>query len=270
MDLISTLRIAGTLALAALTAYFFDHATQRRRLDPPAFALPWRRGLAAATLAILFWVGVYSPLLVLGTGQQIDPEQLSVSGLFIMQILMALVLLVWFALGWSPPLDWRSMAAHLGLRSRRPWEDVVVGVGSGLIGWAGSLALMVLVVAAYGSLAGQEAIPQQQPELIRWLVGLPILVRLAISLSAGVVEEAFFRGFLQPRAGIAFSSFLFVIAHAGYDQPFMLVGLTFLSLFLAFLVKWRQSLWPAIIAHFLFDAVQLLIVIPLAVRNSPL
>jgi hypothetical protein len=27
-------------------------------------------------------------------------------------------------------------------------------------------------------------------------------------------------------------------------------------------VHWRQNLWPAIAAHFLFDAVQLLFVIP--------
>ncbi len=265
-----TLRIAGTIVLAALTAYYFDYATQQRRLDPPAFAESWRRGLAAATLATLFWVGIYSPLLVLGSGQTIDPEQLNVSALFVMHFLMGLVLLIWFVLGWSPPMDWRSVAAHLGMRSRRPLEDLAIGIGGGFVGWAGSLALMLLVVAAYGSLAGQEAIPQQQPELIRWLVGLPVLVRLLVSISAGLVEEAFFRGFLQPRAGIAFSSFLFVIAHAGYDQPFMLFGLTFLSLFLAFLVKWRQSIWPAIIAHILFDAVQLLIVIPLALKYSPL
>ena len=32
--------------------------------------------------------------------------------------------------------------------------------------------------------------------------------------------------------------------------------------FFAALVHWRQNLWPAIAAHFLFDAVQLLFVIP--------
>lgn len=269
MDITSTLRIAGTLVLAALTAYYFDYATQLRRLDPPAFAEPWRRGLAAAILATLFWVGIYSPLLNLGSGQAIDVEQLNAGALFVMQAFMALVLLCWFLLGWSPSLDWRKMAAHLGMRSHRPWEDLAVGVGGGLVGWAGTLALMLVVVAAYTAVVGPEAIPQQQPELIRWMVGLPILVRLLVSIAAGVFEEAFFRGFLQPRAGIAFSTFLFVVAHAGYDQPFMLVGLTFLSLFMAFLVRWRQSIWPAIIAHTLFDVIQLLIVIPLALKASP-
>jgi membrane protease YdiL (CAAX protease family) len=84
-----------------------------------------------------------------------------------------------------------------------------------------------------------------------------------------VVEEAFFRGFLQPRAGIALSTGLFVLAHAGYEQPLMLVGITLLSLLFAFLVRWRQNIWPAVVAHAVFDAVQLLIVVPTALEFVP-
>jgi membrane protease YdiL (CAAX protease family) len=46
----------------------------------------------------------------------------------------------------------------------------------------------------------------------------------------------------------------------------MLVGITLLSLIYAFLTKWRQTIWPAITAHALFDAVQLLVVVPAALR----
>ena len=46
----------------------------------------------------------------------------------------------------------------------------------------------------------------------------------------------------------------------------MLVGITLLSLIYALLVRWRQNIWPAIAAHFLFDAVQLLFVIPSALK----
>jgi membrane protease YdiL (CAAX protease family) len=77
-----------------------------------------------------------------------------------------------------------------------------------------------------------------------------------------VVEEWFFRGFLQPRAGILLSTSLFVLAHFAYGQPFMLVGITILSLIYALLVRWRQNIWPAMAAHALFDGVQLLVVIP--------
>jgi len=37
---------------------------------------------------------------------------------------------------------------------------------------------------------------------------------------------------------------------------------TLLSLLYGLLTRWRQNIWPAIVAHFLFDAIQLLVVIP--------
>ncbi len=46
----------------------------------------------------------------------------------------------------------------------------------------------------------------------------------------------------------------------------MLVGITLLSLLYGLMVKWRQNIWPAIAAHALFDAVQLLVMIPVALR----
>ena len=37
----------------------------------------------------------------------------------------------------------------------------------------------------------------------------------------------------------------------------------------ALLVRWRQSLWAAIAAHFLFDAIQLVVVIPSVLKIYP-
>ena len=109
------------------------------------------------------------------------------------------------------------------------------------------------------------------PPMIGWVVALPIAVRIALSLSAGVVEETFFRGFLQPRVGIALSTFLFVLAHLSYEQPFLLIGVFLLSLLFAGLVRWRQNIWAAMVAHSVFDGIQLLIVIPAALElmDSP-
>ncbi len=49
----------------------------------------------------------------------------------------------------------------------------------------------------------------------------------------------------------------------------MLVGVTLLSLVFAYIVRWRQSIWAAIVAHAVFDAIQLLFVIPWALRYLP-
>jgi membrane protease YdiL (CAAX protease family) len=102
--------------------------------------------------------------------------------------------------------------------------------------------------------------------MVPWIAGLPLLLRLAVSVSAGAVEEGFFRGFLQPRVGVFLSTLFFALAHLSYEQPLMLVGITLLSLLFAALVRWRQNVLAAAAAHFAFDAIQLLVVIPFALR----
>jgi len=139
---------------------------------------------------------------------------------------------------------------------------VLVGIGS----WGAVLAVAVALGLIIMALGGEDALPKEPPALIPWIVALPVGIRILISLSAGVVEEVFFRGFLQPRIGIFLSTALFILAHFSYGQPFMLVGIGTLSLIYAFLVRWRQNIWPAIAAHFLFDAVQLLFIIPTALK----
>jgi membrane protease YdiL (CAAX protease family) len=62
--------------------------------------------------------------------------------------------------------------------------------------------------------------------------------------------------------GILLSTLLFALAHFSYGQPFMLVGVTLLSLVYGLLVKWRQNIWPSVAAHALFDGVQLLVIVP--------
>jgi membrane protease YdiL (CAAX protease family) len=128
------------------------------------------------------------------------------------------------------------------------------------------LCVLIAVAGVVFLLGGEDALPKTAPTTIAFIAGLPALVRFLLSLSAGVVEEVFFRGFLQPRVGITLSTIAFVLAHVAYGQPFMLVGVTLLSLLFALLVRWRQNLWPAIAAHALFDAVQLLVVIPAALK----
>lgn len=157
---------------------------------------------------------------------------------------------------------WRSFADQLGLRTPDLRRELAVGAVAGFGAWLAVLCGVVLFALVLAAVSGEELLPQAPPAVIPWLAGRPVLLRLAIAASAGLVEETFFRGFLQPRIGIALSTLFFAMAHLSYDQPIMLVGVTLLSLLYAALVRWRQSVWAAMAAHTLFDAVQLLIVIP--------
>ena len=160
----------------------------------------------------------------------------------------------------------RQLAAQFGFATQSVPRELGLGLLLGVGAWVAVLVGIMLIGLLLISLGAGDAVPRQPPALIPFIAGLPIVVKILISLSAGVVEEWFFRGFLQPRMGLLLSTVLFALAHFSYGQPFMLIGITLLSLIYGLLVKWRQNIWPAIAAHTLFDAVQLLVVVPGALR----
>lgn len=275
MDL-DPLRLAVPLVLAVLFAWFVDRATARRGLEPPGFkrapeeptlAPQLRRVLAMTALAVVFWIGVFAPLGLIGVEQNL-PVEIEIIQLFELHILFAGALLIWYLAGFGSggrasgqPLStsWRS---QFGLRGRSFARELALGAGIGLGAWLCVLVVLILVGSLVYLLGGDQALPKSPPQVVVLVAALPLAIRVAISLSAGVVEELFFRGFLQPRVGIGLSTGAFVLAHLSYEQPLMLVGITLLSLIFAALVRWRQSIWAAIAAHTVFDSVQLLFVIP--------
>lgn len=280
------LRAIGPGVLALATTILIDALTRRRGLLPPGFRVPEgavpadtvaarARWLVAMTLLwLVLWIGVFLPLGSLGLQQELDFSQVSQVDLFLLHMLMVFCLLVWYVCGYvpTPPGVDRRLASwrlQLGFQTDSVLRELGIGLIVGVAAWLAVLGVLLAVGLVIWWLGGEDLLPKQPPEMIPWIAGLPIALRLLISLSAGVVEETFFRGFLQPRVGLALSTALFVLAHASYEQPLMLLGVTLLSLIYGGLVYWRQNIWAAIAAHTLFDAVQLLVVIPAALRVLP-
>lgn len=151
-----------------------------------------------------------------------------------------------------------------------PGKSVLTEIGLGLavgpVIWFLVIAASATAAVLLGALDSDLLPSGEMPPMVAFLAAQPFLVRLGASLSAGFFEETFFRGFLQPRLGIAFSTVLFVLAHWSYGSPFMLIGVTLLSLAYAALARWRGNVWAAAAAHAAFDAIQLLVVLPNAAR----
>ncbi len=264
------LRWGGPALLAAATAVLVDRWGAARRLDPPGFQNPWRRFAAGGSLALILYLTVFASLTQIGLPPvEVDLSSVPIYQLFVVHAMLLVALLGWFVFAFAGRIgEERSLLAvgwaQMGAKCPNLLKEIGLGLALGLFIWP-LLLLVVGTVATFLFLTGnQELLPQQPPEMIVWIAGLPVVVKLAIAVSAGVVEELFFRGFLQPRIGIALSTILFAGAHLAYDEPFMLVGITLLSVSFAGLVAWRQNIWAAAAAHFLFDAVQLLFVIPWA------
>jgi hypothetical protein len=100
----------------------------------------------------------------------------------------------------------------------------------------------------------KQLLPHTAPE---------IAVYLFVALTAGICEEAIFRGYLQRQftaitksgaAGALIQGIVFGLAHAYQGWKMILIIAVYGCIFGA-LVLWRRSLRPGIIAHFLQDSV---------------
>lgn len=256
--------------LAVLTVVWLGRMAACRGLFPAALEeQPWRRITVALLLAGTFWLGVFLPLGLIGAEEIVfDPETVHPVQLFLLHAILAASLILVYVLSF-PGGGPMGLARQIGFRPEGALKEIALGFAAGLSIWFVVILALLGLVGALVALGLEDWIPTDPPAAVPWIAGLPIVLRALVSLSAGVVEEAFFRGFLQPRAGILFSSLCFVLAHLSYQQPFMLVGVTLLSLTYAGLVVWRRSVWAAATAHFVFDAVQLLVLIPAALETLP-
>lgn len=270
--MLAVVRLVLPLLLTIVVVVGIDLATTRRRRQlaglEPGGAPGWtgRRALALGALGVALYLGVFAPLGSLGLDSEVDFASVPTVQLFALHIVFSVAVAIYLAAGLAPTGDARRWAAELGLLTPAPGRELSLGLAAGVAGWVVVLVLLSVLAAMVLALGGEQALPSSPPPMIVWVASLHWGVRVALSVSAGLVEEVFFRGLLQPRIGILASSALFVLAHASYDQPFLLIGVTALSFGFAGLTAWRRTIWPAVVAHTLFDAVQLLVLIPAALR----
>ena len=234
-----------------------------------------RRAPFLVLLALVLAFGVFGGLATVGEGAAADFSAVHPSQLFLLHVLFLATLAIWYGLGFAghPPAagtHGRELAAQLGLRSSRLDVELGIGVLAGVGGWVVVLVAMVVVGlvvyaarrtggVARGAASGDRLDRRPAGRRCGWPSPSPRGSSRSCSSAASCSRVS---GSPAPPA-------LFVLAHLSYDQPLMLVGITLLSLLYGALVVWRQSLWAAILAHILFDAIQLVVVIPLALRFLP-
>ncbi|HEV7660995.1 MAG TPA: CPBP family intramembrane glutamic endopeptidase [Allosphingosinicella sp.] len=146
-----------------------------------------------------------------------------------------------------------------GLISARPLTLRAIAVDMGL----GALMLGAFLAASYGfDLAfGPASEAGTEPLLVRNAADIPLWILLA--LSAGVVEELTFRGYLQRQFGALLGNrwlgalaqaVLFGVTH-GYQGPALVLKIALLGMMFGALALCRRSLIPGIIAHASVDVI---------------
>lgn len=252
--LVSAVLVAGLTSRAAWPRFVME-----------TFPGPLRRLAACAVLTVTLAITAILPLSRIGQpAPVIDLESLSVPELFLGHAILATCLLAWWALA-----GFRPLPAFLHLHLHDPRRQLREGVGAGLGGWVITMFVMTVVGLLFG--IGRDAaggVKPEVPEMVRAIVGLSVPTKIALVCSAGFFEELFFRSFLQARTGLLLSTALFAASHASYGMPFMLVGVFTVSVVLGRVFERRGDVVPCMVAHAVFDAIQLFVVLPSVVARG--
>jgi membrane protease YdiL (CAAX protease family) len=222
---------------------------------------------AGAKYFAYLWLGAFLILMaVLVTGAALSPatsKQLNTTpfySLFTLHVILVVFLLIWWLASGRPPIR-----EFLNIRYERPGEVAAIGVAVGVGGWLVTI-IVALIVALLLKSAGVLDEPPQPPPMIGWMAALAVWKKAVIILSAMTVEEAFFRSFLQKRIGLVASTVLFALAHFTFGSPLLLIGVTVISLIIGATFYRTKNVLPGVIAHGVFDAVQLFVIVPIAFR----
>ncbi|NDJ60928.1 MAG: CPBP family intramembrane metalloprotease [Chloroflexi bacterium] len=145
---------------------------------------------------------------------------------------------------------------RLGLR----WptrEDITWGIGTALALFAFIYVLGIIwaLLVTPEQFAEQTAASQQ---IAQSFGSLPVAFVLALAIGFG--EEVFFRGALQPVFGLGLTSVFFALLHTQYTLTPATIAIFVVSVGLGRL-RARHSTTAAVIAHFLYNFIQLALAI---------
>ena len=255
------LRLAALLAVACLALL---GATGRLDFLRREMGDGPRRWIALALLFAVCTLAIFLPVATYGEAQEIDFSEVGFTRLFAGHLMLIAFLSTWWLLAGRP--GWRD---YLSLPPQPLGPSIRLGLVAGAIGWAATLTLVAVVASTANVVTDVPLGPTEVPPMMLWLADLPAWRKLLIVVVAMTVEEAFLRAFLQRRLGLAVSTALFALAHFNYGLPLLVVAVFAISLVFGAVFEMRRNLVPAVIAHGVFDAIQIFVIIPLALRGVP-
>jgi len=240
----------------------FAQARSRLLFSADGFTDPSRRAVAVGLLAGVLLLTVALPFAGGLAGARPDTAGLSLFSLFLVHLILAFFLLFYYLLSGHT-----SLAHFLKVRSSRPAADLSVGILIGFVGWLLTVLAAVGAILVWYLLRRPEVEPSAgvSPTIV-WMISQPLWVRIGIILSAMVVEELFFRSFLQTRVGGLAATLMFTAAHGAYGEPLVLVGILVISAVLSATFRLYGNVLPCIVAHGTFDAIQMFVLIPWAMK----
>ena len=232
-------------------------------------------GMAMGCFMIVGFIGT----LILGkiTGINVltlsDPDKWDYSNPTLLTFLRGMLVVQFFALYVIPVFLFARFCdpkptQYLGLTSAKPIYFIlgitVLLVALPFVDWTGTINHeLIPETTAIGKWmkASEEATAKQIGFMLKRNTAQDLVLNLVlVAVFAGVGEELFFRGILQrlfikifknPWAGILVTAFIFSAIHL---QFYGFIPRLILGILLGLLYWYSGSLWPSIIAHFVYDA----------------
>jgi len=157
--------------------------------------------------------------------------------------------------------------ASLGL-GRRGWAiDTLIGIAALPFVYGFILLVMLLIFVLVPGL--QKQMTENVTRIMNIVPKMPIVLFFLFALAIGFYEELIFRGFLLTRlrrgtnswiAAVVLSTVAFTLPHALDQTLIALVPVGILSVSFSLLTIWRRSIVPAIVAHWLFNFSQFVLI----------
>ena len=237
---------AGALLAFVLVSRRASDAIARAVFRTPAPSRTLRLTARIAVLLVLLCVPLqlqFEQLMELLAAEQ--RSLITVEGLIAQLVGLAAIALA--GVGAGVRRDARGTCERLGLRPLSPADLVVIALGV-----AACLLLnggLEQIERRYlpGWYAADQAVVQQMAG------SLSLAAVVLLGLSAGVGEELFVRGALQPRLGLLLSNVLFGIAHVQYSW-FGITTVALIGVELGLVRHWRSTS-AAILVHMLYNIV---------------
>ena len=161
--------------------------------------------------------------------------------------------IAYIAVGFPYWRDLRAATERLGIVAPDP-RTIGIAIGATFACFA------VAAIAGFASRQFDPTLSESLDEVVNQMTAelQSPLGAFVIGASAGIGEEAMFRGAVQPRYGIVIPSLLFMMLHGPqYGFNLALLGLFGVSVILGLLRK-HVNTTAAMITHALFNAVQVL------------
>lgn len=230
---------------------------------PPRFGVVGlSRSQAAVDLFIVFVAFYAGQFALVGVGQWLAETFPSFGILWHNVVLgvvgLASVAMVLYARRQSP--------ASIGL-GKPPLSRTLLGT---LAAVPACYAAVIVSVGLYLVVTGVDVagMVEERGEFFEMVPDLSIGTLLMFTLFVGLHEEILFRGFMlsrlcalfgRPTIAVLAGGLIFGLLHV-YQGPIGVVQTTMVGLVLAGTVIITRTLWPAIIAHFVFDTIGLLLI----------